>query len=293
MSRGCAAAQSQPCRVKSRPRSRTRIAASRPIGFAAFPRGSFRRRDPPTTEAGIVAASPCRGEPEGPRLAWRHPGRANMSIGCAPGISCRTAMPRSFATAGPLLIVDGGFGYGQVIGCEAMDLAAERARQHGHVLRRHSQCRPSRPHRGLGRAACPPGARLGSFRQHVGLRHPGRPAWRQRPAAVGKPDRRGRACRRQAAADSRHRDLACRRREDPGRPQPGQGAGAGPRHRRRRQTDDGSGGILRRARPAPSSPSAATRARASRSSARSWPARSPAEGRAIPTIRQLGGSSTT
>ena len=32
---------------------------------------------------------------------------------------------------GPLLIVEGGFGYGQVIGCEAMDLAAERARQHG------------------------------------------------------------------------------------------------------------------------------------------------------------------
>jgi len=33
--------------------------------------------------------------------------------------------------AGGLLLLDGGFGYGQVIGREAMDLAAERARRHG------------------------------------------------------------------------------------------------------------------------------------------------------------------
>lgn len=35
---------------------------------------------------------------------------------------------------GPLVVVDGGFGYGQVIGAEAMALATERARTHGLCL---------------------------------------------------------------------------------------------------------------------------------------------------------------
>ena len=44
-------------------------------------------------------------------------------------------LPNRHATtviaAGGLLLLDGGFGYGQVIGREAMDMAAERARRHG------------------------------------------------------------------------------------------------------------------------------------------------------------------
>jgi uncharacterized oxidoreductase len=36
--------------------------------------------------------------------------------------------------AGPLVVVDGGFGYGQVIGAEGMAIAAERVRQHGLCL---------------------------------------------------------------------------------------------------------------------------------------------------------------
>jgi hydroxycarboxylate dehydrogenase B len=44
-------------------------------------------------------------------------------------------MPNQHANAvfdrGPLLLVDGGFGYGQVIGLEAMELAAARAKQYG------------------------------------------------------------------------------------------------------------------------------------------------------------------
>src|SRR5918998_6920270 len=44
-------------------------------------------------------------------------------------------MPNQHANAvfdrGPLLLVDGGFGYGQVIGLEAMELAASRAKQYG------------------------------------------------------------------------------------------------------------------------------------------------------------------
>ena len=38
---------------------------------------------------------------------------------------------RVVVDAGGLLLVDGGFGYGQVIGAEAMNLAAARARRHG------------------------------------------------------------------------------------------------------------------------------------------------------------------
>ena len=51
------------------------------------------------------------------------------------------------------------------------------------------------------------GLRLLSFRQHVRLRHPGRPAWRPRPPPVGQPDRRRRAGRRRSAAHPRHRHL--------------------------------------------------------------------------------------
>jgi uncharacterized oxidoreductase len=36
--------------------------------------------------------------------------------------------------SGPLVVVDGGFGYGQVIGTESMEIAAERVRRHGLCL---------------------------------------------------------------------------------------------------------------------------------------------------------------
>ena len=123
-------------------------------------------------------------------------------------------------------VVDGQFGYGQVIGREAMDLAIAKARQSG-------LCALAIRNAGhLGRIGAwaeqlaAGGLASRAFRQHVGLRHPGRAARRQRPAPVGEPDRRRRAWSRTAAAGSRHRDLAHRRRQDPGRPQPRRGAAA-------------------------------------------------------------------
>ena len=107
-------------------------------------------------------------------------------------------MPRSSPTRGALLVVDGGFGYGQVIGTEAMAIAAARAKANGFcaVAIRNSGH--------LGRiGAWAEHARRGGphvlpFRQYVGLRHPGRAAWRQRPPAF-RQSARGRRARSRAA----------------------------------------------------------------------------------------------
>ena len=117
---------------------------------------------------------------------------------------------------GAAVLVDGDFGYGQVIGKEAMAIAAERAREIRLRRRRDPQCRPSRPDRRLGRAARRGRLRLLPLRQHLGLRHPRRAAWRPRPPPVGQSDRRRHAGRRRPAARPRHRHLGHRRGQDPG-----------------------------------------------------------------------------
>ena len=50
------------------------------------------------------------------------------------GRSSPTGTPRFVEHRGAAVLIDGGFGYGQVIGKEAMELAAERAAKHGFAL---------------------------------------------------------------------------------------------------------------------------------------------------------------
>ena len=54
-----------------------------------------------------------------------------MSIGCEQARCGRTGTLASSSDRGALVVVDGDFGFGQVIGKEAMEIAAERAASHG------------------------------------------------------------------------------------------------------------------------------------------------------------------
>ena len=129
---------------------------------------------------------------------------------------------------------------------EAMALAAERAGR---------SASPSSPSAipaisaasAPGPSSSPRPARLLPFRQHIGLRHPGGAAWRQRPPSLGQPDRRRRARRRRSAAHPRHRHLGDRRGQDPGGAQQAREDRAGPGARWRRPPDRRSGDVLRQA----------------------------------------------
>ena len=130
-------------------------------------------------------------------------------------------------------VVDGQFGYGQVIGREAMDLAIAKARQSGF-------CAMAIRNAGhLGRIGAwaeqvaQAGLRLHPFRQHFRLRHPRRAARRHGPPALGESDCRQRAGPRRCAAGARHLDLGDRRRQDPGRAEPRRATAAGMHDRQR------------------------------------------------------------
>ncbi len=141
---------------------------------------------------------------------------------------------RSCSRTMRLAVVDGQFGFGQVMGEQATKLGIDKARRQGVavVALRNSGH--------LGRigdwaemaAAC--GQGLAPLRQHERRRHPGRPVRRNPAPAFGQPDRRGRSGRERPADHPRHLDLHDRRGQDQGRLQQG---GEGPRrlHPRRRR----------------------------------------------------------
>ena len=113
-------------------------------------------------------------------------------------------------------VVDGGFGYGQVIGREAMALGDRQGEARRTVRDRHSQRRSPRPHRRLGRAGRGRRARVDAFREHAGLRHPRGAARRQGPATV-RQSRLRRARRADAPIILDISTSRDRRRQDPGR----------------------------------------------------------------------------
>ena len=120
-----------------------------------------------------------------------------------------------------MAVVDGQFGFGQVMGEEAMKLGIDKAGRQGVavVALRNSGH--------LGRIgdwaemAAAAGNGLAPLRQHERRRHPGRPVRRNPAPAFGQPDRRGRSGQERPADHPRHLDLHDRRGQDQGRLQQG------------------------------------------------------------------------
>ena len=121
-----------------------------------------------------------------------------------------------FLDSGALVGIDGGFGYGQVIGREAMSMVIDRAGQHGFCLCAIRNSRHTVADRRMAGAACVGRAGLHQFRQHNGLRHPGRALRRDGAALVGEPNC-GRRARPRWSDHPRHLNRGDGGGEDPGR----------------------------------------------------------------------------
>ena len=144
-----------------------------------------------------------------------------------------------------IAVVDGQFGFGQVMGEEAMKLGIDKAGAPGRGRGGAAELGPPGPDRRLGRDGGEGGQGLAPLRQHQRRRHPGRPLRGHPAPALGQPDRGGRAGPGRPADHRRHLDLHDRRGQDQGRLQQGR---EGPRRlhpRRRGPADQRPQGVLR------------------------------------------------
>ena len=116
-------------------------------------------------EAELVSTNLVEANLKRPRLARRRHDPALCPERRSTGGLAVNAHVKIVLDTGPLLTLDGLTGYGQVIGHEAMELAAERAKQQRRLRRRPLQLAPHRPHRPLGRAVHRPRAGLDPLRQ--------------------------------------------------------------------------------------------------------------------------------
>ena len=164
--------------------------------------------------------------------------------------------------SGALLTLDGRQGYGQVIGQEAMELGAARAKEHGRLRRRPGAFASPGPDRPVGRAMRRPRPGLDPLRQRAvaadrrAVRRPRRPpghqpVLRRHPASGGRAD------------PARLRDQQDRARQDARRLQQGRRDRAGHADRRPRRADD-------RIRATPSSSRSARCCRSASTRAPAW-----------------------
>ncbi len=170
------------------------VTASRPRELRAFVARAFAAAESSAKRSAHRRRPPRRREPRRTRFARRHPRSRSTSTGTRAGMVLANQHATVVRESACNAVVDGDFGYGQVIGREAMDIATARRGSPALCALAHSQFGPSRSHRRVGRAGRRrPGSRR-PLRQHVGLRHPGRAASAARdrrlsanPIAAGAP----------------------------------------------------------------------------------------------------------